>query len=165
VHTEKPSSIAGVDHDMVVGASKVGGRHQPPFRTLAVEGNWTLHPYWPKDQGPCGIPTGDRLLRLSKLARVVTHFPRRLQAQERLTTEVAKRLVGELHPKDGAIEFPTWLALAGQSEPGEVRSAGASDAPPSRGNPDRPGTMSHGTRVPDLSRERQSPLRPDSLEG
>ena len=34
-----------------------------------------------------------------KLARVVTHFSRRLQVQERLTTQVANWLVDTLHPK------------------------------------------------------------------
>jgi GTP cyclohydrolase I len=42
---------------------------------------------------------GDRLLGLSKLARVVKHFSRRPQVQERLTTQVADWLVEELHPK------------------------------------------------------------------
>jgi GTP cyclohydrolase I len=42
---------------------------------------------------------GARLLGLSKLARVVTHFARRLQVQERLTTQVADWLMSELQPK------------------------------------------------------------------
>lgn len=41
----------------------------------------------------------DRLLGLSKLARVVTHFSRHLQVQERLTTQVADWLEEALHPK------------------------------------------------------------------
>jgi GTP cyclohydrolase IA len=36
-----------------------------------------------------GYLPGERLLGLSKLAHVVTHFSRRLQVQERLTTQVA----------------------------------------------------------------------------
>jgi GTP cyclohydrolase I len=46
-----------------------------------------------------GYLPGARLLGLSKLARVVTHYSRRLQVQERLTTQVADWLVAELRPK------------------------------------------------------------------
>ena len=46
-----------------------------------------------------GYLPGDRLLGLSKLARVVTHFSRRLQIQERLTTQVSDWLMATLSPK------------------------------------------------------------------
>ena len=46
-----------------------------------------------------GYLPGERLLGLSKLARVVTHFSRRLQVQERLTTQITNWLVEALHPK------------------------------------------------------------------
>jgi GTP cyclohydrolase I len=46
-----------------------------------------------------GYLPGDRLLGLSKLARVVTHHARRLQIQERLTTEVSDWLMANLSPK------------------------------------------------------------------
>jgi GTP cyclohydrolase I len=45
-----------------------------------------------------GYLPGERLLGLSKLARVVGHFSRRLQVQERLTTQVADWLVSALRP-------------------------------------------------------------------
>ncbi len=44
------------------------------------------------------LPAG-RILGLSKLARVVEHFARDLQLQERLTTQVADCLQGQLDPK------------------------------------------------------------------
>jgi len=46
---------------------------------------------------------GRRLLGLSKLARVVTHYSRRLQVQERLTTQVADWLVAELQPRGAGV--------------------------------------------------------------
>ncbi len=46
-----------------------------------------------------GYLPAERLVGLSKLARVVSHFSRRLQVQERLTTQVADWLSGELRPK------------------------------------------------------------------
>jgi GTP cyclohydrolase I len=46
-----------------------------------------------------GYLPGKRLLGLSKLARVVTYYSRRLQIQERLTKQVADWLVAELSPK------------------------------------------------------------------
>lgn len=42
---------------------------------------------------------GDRVLGLSKLARVVEHFARRFQIQEQLTTQVAEALTRSLAPR------------------------------------------------------------------
>lgn len=46
-----------------------------------------------------GYLPGDRIIGLSKLARVVTHFARNLQVQERLTKQVADWLNDELNPR------------------------------------------------------------------
>lgn len=46
-----------------------------------------------------GYIPGDKVVGLSKLARVVDHFARRFQVQERLTQEVADYLMKELEPK------------------------------------------------------------------
>jgi GTP cyclohydrolase I len=46
-----------------------------------------------------GYLPGSRILGLSKLARVVEHFARRLQVQERLTAQVASWLDEHLGPK------------------------------------------------------------------
>jgi GTP cyclohydrolase I len=46
-----------------------------------------------------GYLPGERILGLSKLARVVEHFARRLQIQERLTKQTADWLQAELSPK------------------------------------------------------------------
>jgi GTP cyclohydrolase I len=46
-----------------------------------------------------GYLPGDRILGLSKLARIVEHFARRPQVQERLTKQVADWLDDRLRPK------------------------------------------------------------------
>ena len=46
-----------------------------------------------------GYLPGNRIMGLSKLARVVDHYARSLQVQERLTTQVAGWLQRELEPK------------------------------------------------------------------
>ena len=46
-----------------------------------------------------GYIPGDRIVGLSKLARVVRHLSRSLQVQERLTKQVADLLLEELSPK------------------------------------------------------------------
>ncbi len=48
------------------------------------------------------IPNG-KVIGLSKIARIVDVFARRLQIQEQLTTQVADALMGSLHPSGVAV--------------------------------------------------------------
>lgn len=48
------------------------------------------------------IPSG-KIVGLSKLARCVEHYARRLQNQERITTQIAERINEELHPVGVAV--------------------------------------------------------------
>ncbi len=50
-----------------------------------------------------GYLPGDRILGLSKLARVVEHFARRLQVQERLTKQIGDWLTARLAPKGAGV--------------------------------------------------------------
>ncbi|HEX2056973.1 MAG TPA: GTP cyclohydrolase I FolE [Actinomycetota bacterium] len=50
-----------------------------------------------------GYLPGDRIVGLSKLARVVTYFARSLQVQERLTKQVAEWLDDELRPRGAGV--------------------------------------------------------------
>lgn len=49
--------------------------------------------------GAIAYVPGDKIVGLSKLARTLTHFSRRLQTQERLTTQVTEFLEEKLQPK------------------------------------------------------------------
>ncbi len=75
-----------------------------------------------------GYLPGDRLLGLSKLARVVTHFPRCLQVQECLTTQVANWLVDTLYPKGVGVVLEAehaCMSLRGVRASGSVTLASA----------------------------------------
>lgn len=49
------------------------------------------------------IPAQGKVIGLSKLARIVDHFARRPQLQERLTSQIADFLMDSLHPKGVAV--------------------------------------------------------------
>jgi GTP cyclohydrolase I len=68
-----------------------------------------------------GYIPGDRIVGLSKMARVVDHFARDLQVQERLTTQVARWFERELSPKGVGVVLEaehTCMSLRGASKPG-----------------------------------------------
>jgi GTP cyclohydrolase I len=68
-----------------------------------------------------GYLPGERIIGLSKLARVVELFARRLQVQERLTTQVARWLDDHLQPKGVGVVIEAehlCMSLRGVQKPG-----------------------------------------------
>jgi GTP cyclohydrolase IA len=68
-----------------------------------------------------GYIPAERIVGLSKLARVVDHFARNLQVQERLTTQVADWFERELSPKGVGVVIEaehTCMSLRGAAKPG-----------------------------------------------
>jgi GTP cyclohydrolase IA len=66
---------------------------------------------------------GDRVIGLSKLARVVEEVARRPQVQERMTEEIANLLVEELHAKGVAVVIEaehTCMTVRGVRKPGSI---------------------------------------------
>jgi GTP cyclohydrolase IA len=64
---------------------------------------------------------GDRIVGLSKLARIVEHFARRLQVQERMTVQIADWLEEQLHPKGVGVVLDAehfCMTLRGVQKPG-----------------------------------------------
>jgi GTP cyclohydrolase I len=68
-----------------------------------------------------GYIPADRIVGLSKLARLVDHFARDLQVQERLTTQIAGWFDRELSPKGVGVVLEaehTCMSLRGAAKPG-----------------------------------------------
>jgi len=68
-----------------------------------------------------GYLPGERIVGLSKLARVVEHFARDLQVQERLTTRIADWLERELAPRGVGVVVEAehmCMSLRGATKPG-----------------------------------------------
>jgi GTP cyclohydrolase I len=68
------------------------------------------------------IPEG-RVVGLSKLARLVEGYARRPQVQERLTSEIANAIMGELHPDGCGVVIEavhTCMTIRGVQKPGAV---------------------------------------------
>jgi GTP cyclohydrolase I len=69
------------------------------------------------------IPKNGRILGLSKLARLSETFARRLQVQERLTSEIANTLYDELEPLGVMVVIEaehTCMTLRGVRKPGAI---------------------------------------------
>jgi GTP cyclohydrolase I len=68
-----------------------------------------------------GYLPGERIVGLSKIARVVDHFARGLQVQERLTTQIARWFERELAPKGAGVVIEAehmCMSLRGAAKPG-----------------------------------------------
>ena len=67
------------------------------------------------------IPSNNRVTGLSKIARVVDAFSRRLQVQERLTTDIAETIMNKLKPKGVLVVIEAehlCLSMRGVKKPG-----------------------------------------------
>ena len=66
---------------------------------------------------------GERILGISKLARVIEHFARDMQVQERLTQQVADWLTEALHPRGVGVVLEAehlCMTLRGVQKPGAI---------------------------------------------
>ena len=75
-----------------------------------------------------GYVPGERVVGLSKLARVVDHFARRPQIQERLTEQVVDMLVRRLAPKGAMVVVEGrhfCMEMRGVAKPGTVTTTSA----------------------------------------
>ena len=71
---------------------------------------------------------GDRIVGLSKLARIVDHFARRLQVQERMTVQIADWLEDELRPKGVGVVLDaehSCMTIRGVQKPGTMTTTSA----------------------------------------
>jgi GTP cyclohydrolase IA len=69
------------------------------------------------------IPKGNRVTGLSKLARVVEIFSRRLQVQERLTTDIVDTIMKKLKPKGAMVIIEAehlCMSMRGVKKPGII---------------------------------------------
>lgn len=74
------------------------------------------------------IPDSNRITGLSKIARVIDTFSRRLQVQERLTTEIADTMMKKLKPKGVLVVIEAehlCMSMRGVKKPGIVTTTSA----------------------------------------
>ena len=74
------------------------------------------------------IPDKDRITGLSKITRVVDTYAKRLQVQERLTTEIAETIMRKLKPKGVMVIIEAehlCMSLRGVKKPGIITTTSA----------------------------------------
>jgi GTP cyclohydrolase I len=74
------------------------------------------------------IPSDNRITGLSKIARVVDTFARRLQVQERLTTQIAEVIMRKLKPKGVLVVIEAehlCMSMRGVNKPGITTTTSA----------------------------------------
>lgn len=74
------------------------------------------------------IPGGNRITGLSKIARVIDTLSRRLQLQERLTTQIASVLMKKLKPKGVLVVLEAehlCMSMRGVKKPGIITTTSA----------------------------------------
>jgi GTP cyclohydrolase I len=74
------------------------------------------------------IPADNRITGLSKIARVVDTLCRRLQVQERLTTEIAECIMKKLKPKGVLVVIEAehlCISMRGVQKPGVITTTSA----------------------------------------
>jgi GTP cyclohydrolase IA len=84
----------GPDHLCADGYDEIVAVSRLPFYSLCEHHLLPFHGY-----AHIAYLPGSRILGLSKFARLVDLYARRLQLQERLTSQIAERLVDELDPR------------------------------------------------------------------
>ncbi|MDD4957213.1 MAG: GTP cyclohydrolase I FolE [Candidatus Omnitrophica bacterium] len=74
------------------------------------------------------IPSENRITGLSKIARVVDILSRKLQVQERLTTQIASAIMNKLNPKGVLVVIEAehlCMSMRGVKKPGTVTTTSA----------------------------------------
>jgi GTP cyclohydrolase IA len=101
--------------------------NDPPYDELVVARSIPFHSLCEHHLLPfqglahVGYLPGERIIGLSKLARVVDHYARDLQVQERLTVQIADWLERELAPAGAGVVLEaehSCMSLRGVAKPG-----------------------------------------------